>query len=108
MKKSLIIAAVCGIAVVAGVVLYVDNKKNKEQIKKHEPTRTKLDEEKISYSNLNEQKSTAASIISERHSVVAQIIRETLDEENTEVSESEHKVDFDEIDNSLDRLLDEE
>ena len=53
-------------------------------------------------------KSTTASTISERHTVAAQIIRETLSEENNETGESEHKVDFDEIDSSLDSLLDEE
>jgi|GEM_PF-4054441 len=111
MKKPLIIAAVYGIAVVVGIVRYITNKKEKnENIKEQGLTRKEPEEDipNVSYSDLHEQKADVASTISERHSAVSQIIRETLNEENNDVSESEHKVDFDEIDSSLDSLLDEE
>lgn len=109
MKKPLIIAAVCGIAIVVGVVIYLCNEKKKNTEDKTPEPNAKEPEEKpqASYVDLNEQKSNVASTISERHTVAAEIIRETLSEENNEVGESEHKVDFDEIDSSLDSLLDE-
>lgn len=110
MKKTLIIAAVCGIAMVVGAVIYLCNEKQKNtEDKTPEPKAKEPEEEsQASYVDLNEQKSSVASTISERHTVAAEIIRETLSEENNEVGESEHKVDFDEIDSSLDNLLDEE
>lgn len=110
MKKTLIIATACGIAIVVGGALYVSNeKKKKENSKEQESKIKKTDEESaVSYSSLNEQKSNVAFTITERHTEASQIIRETLNEENNEVSENEHKVDFDEIDRSLDSLLDEE
>lgn len=110
MKKPLIIAAVCGIAIVVGVVIYLCNEKKKNTEDKTPEPNAKEPEEKpqASYVDLNEKKSNVASTISERHTVAAEIIRETLSEENNEVGESEHKVDFDEIDSSLDNLLDEE
>ncbi|MGN0609879.1 MAG: hypothetical protein ACI4J6_11780 [Oscillospiraceae bacterium] len=109
MKKSLIIVAVLGIAVAAGTVWYIENNKKNNNQNNQEPIEKESDAKKTSYSNLNEQKSMVASTISDRHSVAAQIIRETLDEDNEdnfEVSESVHKVDYDEIDSSLDKLID--
>lgn len=108
MKNPLIIATVCGIAIMVGVVIYLKNDKNSE-VKNPQPD-VKAPEEKTqdSYASLNEQKSNVVSTILERHTVAAQIMRDTLCEENNEVSENEHKVDFDEIDSSLDSLLDEE
>ena len=107
MKKPLVIAAICGIAIVVGVVVYLNNEKKKKADGKEQQPEVKEPEE-VSYVDLNEKKSNTASTISERHTVAAQIIRETLSEENNEMGESEHKVDFDEIDSSLDSLLDEE
>lgn len=111
MKKTLIIAAVCGITAVVGIVLYISNKKeNDENIKDQEPIRNKSEENipTVSYSDLHEHKVDVASTISKRHSVAAQIISETINGGNNDVSESKHKVDFDEIDNNLDILLEEE
>lgn len=107
MKKSLVIATVLGIAVAAGVVWYIENNKKTNE-KNDEPIKSMPNDEIPTYSELNEQKSAVASTISERHSVAAQIIKESLEESNTDVSKSNHKVDFDEIDSSLDNLLDEE
>lgn len=110
MKKPLIIAAICGIAIVVGVIVYLSNEKKKKADEKEQQPEVKKPEEEsqVSYVDLNDMKSNTASTISERHTVAAQIIRETLSEENNETGESEHKVDFDEIDSSLDSLLDEE
>lgn len=107
MKKSLVIAAIWGTAVVLGIVWYVENNKKNDETD-NEFIKNELDDEKPFYSILNEQKSTVASTISERHGAAAQIIKEILDKDNVEVSESEHKVDFDEIDSNLGNLLDEE
>lgn len=108
MKKPLLIAIVCGIAIVAGVVICLKHNKNSEE--KFFRPNVKDQEEKMpaSYTSFNEQKSNIASTILERHTVVAQIMKDTLSEENNEVGENLHKVDFDEIDSSLDSLLDKE
>ena len=53
------------------------------------------------------EKREVKSSLSERHKEAAEIIRETLEEELVE-EDSQHKVDFDEIDSKLDELLDEE
>ena len=111
MKKPFFIATFFGIAVVAGIALYIVNKKDKlEKTEENDliANEPKSDIHTVSYLDLHEQKVDVASAISERHNVAAQIIRETLNEENTDIGESEHKVDFDEIDSSLDGLLYEE
>lgn len=108
MKKPLIIVVVCGIATVVGVVICLKHNKNSEE-KNSQPDAKETEEKtKISYAGLNEQKSNIASTILERHTVAAQIMKTTLSEENNEVGENKHKVDFDEIDSSLDSLLNKE
>ncbi len=108
MKKTLIIAAVCGIAIVVGVVVYLSSEKKANEKKRQSEVEKPEEESQVSYTDLNEQKANVVSTISERHTVAAQIIRDTLNEEKDEVDETARKVDFDEIDNSLDSLLDEE
>lgn len=109
MKKSFIIAVTFGVVAVAGVILYVVNsEKNNEVAKKQKPIKKESLDKKVAYSNLNERKDMVASTVLNRHNTAAQIIRETVDEENIEKSESKHKDDFDEIDSGLSNLLDEE
>lgn len=108
MKKPLIIAAVCGITIVVGVVIYLSSEKKANEKKRQLEVEKPEEKAQVSYTDLNEQKSNTVSTISERHTVAAQIIRDTINEENDENGETARKVDFDEIDNSLDSLLDEE
>lgn len=108
MKKPLIIAVVCGIAIVVGVVIYIKQHKNRKEKIFQSDAKEPEEKTQVSYAGLNEQKSNVASTILERHTVAAQIMKDTISEENNEVGEGKHNVDFDEIDSSLDSLLDKE
>lgn len=109
MKKSLLAVIVgCFVAAIVTVVYFLNRKEQSVEKRtenrgiKNTKTETPL------YPDLQQHKINIASSISERHSTMAQIVQETFIEENVDLSDSEHKVDFDEIDSSLDRLLDEE
>ena len=109
MQKTLIIVTVCGIVVMTGIAVYMNEKKKRERIRKQEQIKKDAYKETaVSVSSLNKKKSDTAFTISERHSEAAQIISEMLKEENNQIRESRNKVVFDEIDSSLESLLDEE
>ena len=58
--------------------------------------------------SFGQEKEQASKSIYERHQEAANLIKETLQEAEDNTNESEHKVDFDEIDVNLDKLLEEE
>lgn len=107
MRKSIIVGVACGLFVVTSVSKYLISKKNnnKDKFLLNEDY-TKPKEE--TYIDLRKQREHAAATILERHNAAAQIIRETLEENTYNEHNSNNKVDFDEIDNNLNKLLDEE
>lgn len=111
MKKSIIIAVSCGLVALASASKYLINKKNNDNNKSFQNEKYLKSQENIvskTHVDLEEQKEHTASTIIKRHNVATQIIREALEENNCNRDNGNNKVDFDEIDSSLNKLLDEE
>lgn len=114
MKKSIIFFAVIGGMIALATAIMYANKKNKRNKAMEVQTASNdIEIEKDITSapilDLDIEKEQFSSTISERHKEAAQIIRNSLSNaEDYKEENSEHKEEFDEIDNSLDMLLDKE
>lgn len=112
MRKSIIIVMSCGLIALVSASKYLMNKRNNNKNDKSSSNEncSNFKENTVSETNidLEQQRERAAATIFERHNETAQIIGEILKENNDHEDSSNHKIDFDEIDSSLNKLLDEE
>lgn len=113
MKKTTILLTICGVTAVGVAGLYLVKKKLDEQNKNEcketsDDSREDVQVNSIDDYSFGQEKEQASKSIYERHQEAANLIKETLQEAEDNTNESEHKVDFDEIDVNLDKLLEEE
>lgn len=109
MKKiSIYLLPVFGVIAAAAFVSHLFNKKRYNE---KDECIVSNNKDKVNKPNkemsMEEERQQAANSIAERHKTAAQVIKECLKEEY-DLNNSQHKVDFDEIDNSLDILMEEE
>ena len=111
-KSSVIICIICGAITLVSVVVALINKgkKHKSDILQNDVDKRKAENEFPQVdSDFQQEKNQVANTILERHKFAAQVIKDTLEENNSyDVNDSKHKTDFDEIDKDLDMLLNEE
>lgn len=87
-----------------GKIVYGENSK---QSQKKDATVDTMGKSIVLYTNLNQMKADASENISERHVAASEIIKE-ITADVFEDKSIDHKLDFEEIDSTLDDLLCEE
>ena len=111
MKKTICIFALAGSAIALAAAIMHSNKKNErnKEVGVAHSMHSEVKENFYAVRDMENEKKHVTDTISERHKQAAQIVWESMTAmEKDEERNSKHKEEFDEIDNNLNMLLDEE